>query len=156
MKTLINDELEIVYPEGFHEMNETEKKEHNITDKNGSFCLSDEERHIIITVFWKNAGGLISALVKPHDAVVNMEKAVSGQMQKFGYKFDEFIVREAGDKTADGYRYDYKVDGLEMSGESFIVKNSRTFYYIHSYYRTALKEESLKVLDEIFGSLIWK
>ena len=33
--------------------------------------------------------------------------------------------------------------------------NRNTFYYLHFYYRTALKEESMAVVDEILQSASW-
>ena len=36
-----------------------------------------------------------------------------------------------------------------MSAEMLVVKQKKNVYYIHFYYRTANKEESLAVLDEI-------
>ena len=43
-----------------------------------------------------------------------------------------------------------------MAGESLYLKNRNTFYYIHCYFRDALRDASLPVLDEIFGTVNWK
>jgi hypothetical protein len=42
-----------------------------------------------------------------------------------------------------------------MSGMSLSMKNRNTFYYIHMYYRSALKDESLPVLETILDSVVW-
>jgi hypothetical protein len=42
-----------------------------------------------------------------------------------------------------------------MSGMSLSVKNKNTFYYFHMYYRSALKDQSLPVLEDILNSVAW-
>ena len=77
-------------------------------------------------------------------------------MGKFGYHLEGFMTREIGGKTADGYRYTYKVQDIGMMGESLSVKSGSNFYYIHSYLRQELREESLSVLDGIFETATWE
>ena len=39
-----------------------------------------------------------------------------------------------------------------MTGESFVFKSGRTFYYFHLYARTALLEKALPVWEEMLSS----
>ena len=47
-----------------------------------------------------------------------------------------------------------KVTIQDIADECGINRN--TFYYIHCYFRDALRDASLPVLDEIFGTVNWK
>ena len=107
-------------------------------------------------IYRKPANPFVAMLVGSAEVSRNMEAKVRKPMSKFGYKLEEFITREVGGKTADGYRYTYNVKGTGMIGESLSVKAGSNFYYIHSYFREELRQESLKVLDEIFGNVTWK
>ena len=94
----------------------------------------------------KNPGGILAK---------SMEGQMAQAMKAFQYKLVEFTARTPGGKEAEGFRYDYTVQDTGMSGESLCVKNRNTFYYLHFYYRTALKEESMAVVDEILQSASW-
>ena len=59
-------------------------------------------------------------------------------------------------RAADGFRYTYQVQEIVMAGESLSVKSGSNFYYIHSYFREELREESLKLLDQIFADVTWE
>ncbi len=77
-------------------------------------------------------------------------------MKASGYKLNGFTVKSVGGKEADGFIYDYAVQGTEMTGETFSLKNGNTYYYIHCYVRSALKNESFEIVDNILGTAKWK
>ena len=91
---------------------------------------------------WKKTNGFVAKLLNTKDIVKKMEAGIRNPMQQYGYHLEEFLSLEAGGKNADGYRYSYTVQETGMSGESLCIKNKNTFYYIHCYYRTELKEIS--------------
>ena len=152
----LNNDLCFSYPEGFQQMSREDLGRHKFIEEAPGFCVHDEERHIMISVSWRQANPFVAMLVGSAEVSRNMEAKVRKPMSKFGYKLEEFITREVGGKTADGYRYTYNVKGTGMIGESLSVKAGSNFYYIHSYFREELRKESLKVLDEIFGNVTWK
>lgn len=152
----LNGELTLSYPDGFHVMTEEELRKHKFFEGAPGFSIEDPDRHMILSVSWRQANPFVAMLAGTADVARNMEARIRKPMTKFGYKSEGFLKREIGGREADGFRYSYEVQGIGMSGESLSVKNGSCFYYIHSYYRTALKEESLAVLDEIFQNAGWK
>lgn len=153
---LLNNELNLTYPDGFHEMGKEELSRQTFYDTAPDWSISDPDRHMVIAISWKRTNGLLAKLLNTKDMAVKMEAKIKVPMQQYGYRLEGFVAREPGGRRGDGYRYVYEVQDTGMSGESIYLKNGNTFYYIHSYYRTSLKEDSLAVLDGIFDSFSWK
>lgn len=148
--------MNLNYPDGFKVMTEKDLKQYNYFDEAPGFCIHDQDRHIMISISWRQANPFVAMLASSADIAKNMEAKIRKPMNKYGYKLEGFMTRTVSGKTADGYRYTYAVKGIGMIGESLSLKNGSNFYYIHSYIRQELREESLKVLGEIFGNVSWE
>ena len=119
------------------------------------WCINDADRHIMISVSWKKIPGIFARMLKIKDVAKSMEGQMAQVMKAYDYRLDDFISRSPGGKEAEGFRYQYKVQDNDMTGMSFGMKNKNTFYYSHIYYRSALKEESVPVIEEILKSASW-
>jgi hypothetical protein len=109
----------------------------------------------MVSVAWKQAPGLFAKMLKVKDVAKSMEAQMGKAMKAYEYGLEEFVSRTPGGKEAEGFRYQYKVQETAMSGMSLSVKNKNTFYYFHMYYRSALKDQSLPVLEDILNSVAW-
>ena len=154
--TQLNNEMNLQYPDGFKIMSEEELRKHKFYEEAPGFCINDPDRHIVLSVSWRQANPFVAMLAGTKEVAQSMESKIRKPMRKFGYRLEEFMTREVGGKPADGYRYTYTVQGTGMMGESLSVKSGSNFYYIHSYFRQELKEDSLKMLDEIFAAVTWE
>ena len=152
---VLNEELELTYPEGFHVMDEKEMSELHFLEEGAGLCLSDPQRHIILTVGWKNAG-LAGMMLNAKDAAKKAESAVAGAMKPFGIRSYGLEEGTVGGKKSYSFRYEYTAKETGMTGVTHTVKSGNTFYYFNYYGRTELNGESLPVLEEILGSVIWK
>lgn len=152
---LLNNELNLSYPDGFHVMSREELSGFNYYSEAPGWCINDADRHIMISVSWKKIPGIFARMLKIKDVAKSMEGQMAQVMKAYDYRLDDFISRSPGGKEAEGFRYQYKVQDNDMTGMSFGVKNKNTFYYIHIYYRSALKEESVPVIEEILKSASW-
>jgi hypothetical protein len=94
-------------------------------------------------------------MLKVKEIAKSMEAQMGKAMKAYEYGLEEFVSRIPGGKEAEGFCYQYKVQETAMSGMSLSMKNRNTFYYIHMYYRSALKDESLPVLETILDSIVW-
>ena len=153
-QTVLNQELKVTIPDGFHEMSEAEHGNLNLLKEAPDWCISDPDRHILLSVAWKKQS-LASMLLSSGDVAENMEKSLRKPMAAYGYKLEGFLEESLDGTTASGFRYSYTAQGIGMTGESFSVKKGKTFYYIHCYLRSEFLEESLPVLKEIFASWKW-
>ena len=150
---LLNNSLKLPCPEGFHVMDEEERSELNIMGNGPCVCLSDPERHIIVSIGWQQVGGLTSLLLKSGDIVKNSEKAIRKSMQAYGYQLEGFLQHSIAGNNADGFVYIYEAKGVPMYAQSCAMKVGKVFYYFHFYARQELREESLKVWEEILDSV---
>ena len=156
METMtLNGQLTITAPDGFHEMDEAERSKLNFYGEPANCCISDPDRHIIITAAWKTSG-FAALVLSARENIKKMEQAVKKPMAPYGYKLEEFFTDSVGGVTADGFRYSYTAQEVPMNCEIRCVKKGKTFYYIHCYMRTALLTESRKVIREMLTQGEWR
>lgn len=155
MKTMaLNHEVRFSCPDGFHVMDAEERSKLNFYEEGEGECLSDPERHIIISIGWKHLQGL-AALAGAANAAKTMEKAISKPMQQFGYRLVKMKDSVLDGEPVKGFCYEYEAQGISMVGESLACKRNKTMYYLHVYYRKELQEESASVWEDIFASMRW-
>lgn len=154
MKTVIfNDELKVGYPEGFHVMDEEELKEISILENGPLICLKDPDRHMIVTVACKKVGGFASFVLNQKDIAKKMEGFVGSAQKEYGYRLCDFIMRNAGDRLADGFCYNYEAEGMEMYAEALTLKRGKKIFYFYLYAREELRKKSIQVWEEILASV---
>ena len=153
--TVLNSRLQLSVPEGFRRMEPQELEKYAFGGQVPAFALSDPERHMIITAGWKEAGALAAFFLSAKDMARNTEARLRQPMLAFGYRPRGSVSRDAGGKKAAGYTYTYKAQDTAMAGETLIVKDGKTFYYLYCYMREALQEENGEVWKEIIRSARW-
>ncbi|MCR4951524.1 MAG: hypothetical protein K6A40_09410 [Solobacterium sp.] len=141
-------------PEGFIEADEAMKQQMNTPWGAPQYLLQDPDRHMIISLASRQTGGLTALLAGNVEEVVrNMEPKVAKAMQSFGYRQGSFLERTVADTKAYGFSYEYTAQNTGMSSETYMMKNEKTYYYFHVYYRTELKDESLPVWNAVLDSM---
>ena len=120
---LLNNELKLTCPEGFREMSKEELSGYNFYSEAPGWCVNDADRHIMVSVSWKQVPGLFAKMLKVKDVAKSMEGQMAQAMKAFQYKLVEFTARTPGGKEAEGFRYDYTVQDTGMSGESVFALN---------------------------------
>ena len=154
--TVLNEVLEISYPDSFRIMTAEEISQLNYYKKAPNWCIKDEENHILINISWKKAGVLSSLILNEKDMIKSMDKCLSRQMQSYGYKSRGYKTEVISGKKAQAYSYTYEVGGTGMTGESISVKKGRMFYFIYTYARTENEETNAKIISDILASLSFK
>lgn len=156
MNTVVSgDALTLSYPDGFHVMDSTEKSSLQFLGDASGECLSDPERHILISIGRKPIGGISSLLVSAKDAAKKAEAGIQKSMQQYGYQLNGFTAKGAGGEQAEGFSYEYEAQGIGMYAESYVIKHDRTLFYLNFYARKELLSESLEVWNEILSSAKW-
>ena len=153
---LINDKLHVRFPDGFQEMSREERAALKDHSGNHGISLKSTEHHIILSIGWTRVDGIrgvFSKMLRGKDPVQNAEDCYKKQMRSFGYRTQERLTREIAGVLAEGLRFCYSAQGIEMTGETYVFEKDRTLYYFHCYYRTQLSEESLPVLSSILDSV---
>ena len=150
---IVNEELTMNGPEGFHIMTEEEMAQLKYFDK-PMWLITDPDRHMIFTVSWRKSG-LAALLLKPKDIIKKMETQLGKAMKPYDYGFQSFLQADMGGQPAEGFLYAYNSKGIDMCGAAFSVKKGKTFYYIYCYMREELLAESRPVLEEIMHGASW-
>ena len=152
---VLNQELRITYDETFHELTEEEIAKMNFLSDKPQLCLSDPERHILITAGHRQINGFSAMMLNVKDIAKKSQEQVRGAMKNLGYTEEQIREVNIGGRKAEGFRFGYTADGIEMSGETIVLKSGRTLYYINCYYRTALKADSEPAIRQILESASW-
>ena len=71
----IHHELEIAYPDGFHLMSAEELQQAYKSDYPNMWGIRDEDRHIIIAIFWKESNELLTKLVNAKSQAKRVENS---------------------------------------------------------------------------------
>lgn len=154
-QVILGDKLTLSYPDGFHVMDSAEKSSMQFFGGSTGECLSDPERHILIYIGWKPIGSMSSLLINAKDASKKMEASIRKPLQNYGYHLDGFAAKDVRGEQAEGFRYEYGSQGIDMYGESYAIKHERKLYYLNFYARRELLEESLDVWSMILSSAKW-
>ena len=151
----INNELELSIPEDFYEMSEAETAGLRIGSNGESICLKAPDRHMVISIGWKK-NGLLSKLLNGGDFVSELDSCYRKSMKPFGYRRTDDISREIDGVRAEGIRYEYQAQDIDMTGESMGLKKDNELYYFHVYYRTMYSDTSRDTWKEILDSAKWQ
>ena len=152
---VLNEILSITYPDGFHVMSGEELGSISFYKEAPKWSISDPERHMILSVYWRPNKGFFGRLADEKDVEETVEGSTRKLMKPYGYKLQEQSARKIGGEEGEGFRFTYKVQDIEMTGETVIIQKDNSTYYFYCYYRTELQEESQKTLNEIADAVVW-
>ncbi len=97
METVVlNNEMQLSYPDGFHVMSEEELSKMTFYGEAPGWCISDPERHIDLSVSWKKTNGLFAKILNTREIAKNMEAQIRKPMGQYGYRLDSFLEKELG------------------------------------------------------------
>ena len=151
---LLNNTLQINVPEGFQTM-DPEAASAKLIEKGEGVCLSNPDRHILMTIGWKTLGRFTGFLLKEKDLEKNMESSILNAMKPFQCHNDGPCTQNIGGQEARGFCYHYIAQDTEMSAASILLRREKTVYYFHLYTRTALVQENTALWEELLTTARW-
>lgn len=149
---LLNSELRLHCPDGFSILDAEERESICFTEQGPGICLSDPERHILVSVAWKKINGFSALILSNRDLVKQMEAVARQSMRPFGYDSGGKVTRTIAGKECGGFCYTYTAQSTDMYGESLLLRCGKTIYYFHLYARESLKEESLPIWKDLLAA----
>lgn len=153
MHNLSFHRIGLYYPDGFHIMDEEESGSLKFLGEGERICLSDPERHMLVCIGWKQVGSIVSHLIGTKNLAKDMEQRVRRPMKQFGYRMGGFSKKKLGGKEALGFSYEYTAQGIDMTGESYVIKIGKEIYSFHVYIRTELKSECFSVWEKMLQNI---
>ena len=152
----ISEELTMSFPDSFRVMGEEEYDRLRFIAEGAGICLSDQEKHSVASIGWKQIGAFAGFLLNLKDLSGNMERSIREAMAAFQFSQTGAPERKIGGIPARGIRFRYRAeDGTEMAGESLVLKRGKAVYYFHFYTREALEEENLAVWEGALDTAKW-
>ena len=151
-KELINNRLELVRPEGFRVMDHEELKQAYGIDYDCMWGMRDEERHIILSVFWKVSNKLISKLGTAKLVADESQKAMRRRYRKAGYHSNGLFETEVAGNKAWGFSYGYTPDGPAQSCETVVVKDGTCCYTVLYHTREECAQANRAIYEEVLAS----
>ena len=155
MELILNDELQLQYPDGFHILSDEERSKLNILEDGEWVGLSEPDLHILVTLACKKINGFASMMLNEQDLVRKMEKQVSKFMRPFAFRKREDKRCLIGGRKACGFGYEYTSQGIDMYAESYLIKKKNTIYYFHFYSRKTLEKDCLPVWMDMLERMTW-
>lgn len=147
----VNNEVNLVYPDGFNEMGEEELTRYFNTpaDRWGVFNADD---HILLSVNWKKAG--FKRLFT--DAESYMIEVESGMLRNLlNYQRITDYKMKIGKQKAYGVRFEYRVKDMALVQVCDIVafKYKKKFYTVYFVTRKVNATANLPAFQEILKSI---
>ncbi|MCR4841457.1 MAG: hypothetical protein K5848_07960 [Lachnospiraceae bacterium] len=150
---LINNELNVPCPAGFHVMDEKERSKYKMTGKGEYVGLSNPDIHMMITVGVKKLNAFIKLLLKPKDFAKGMRNCIVKGNKPYGIKAEELKDLTLAGAPAKGFSYTYTVRDIAMTGRAYAVFTDNTVYYVYQYVRTEFDEEFKDVFENFLKEL---
>jgi hypothetical protein len=153
---IVNDELSFNCPDGFHRLSSEEIGKYNLANDQPGCVLRDEERHIIVSLAWKQLNPLLALFLNVRELIGRMAEYVAEANKDYGYVQGEFFTGSIAQKKSAGFDYSYRAGETAMDARMIMVRNRRTVYYLYFYFRSQNRQESLAVIEPIISSMNWK
>ena len=123
MKSIeINGELMLPCPDDFTSMTKEDLDRAYTSDGPGRAGIRDAERHVMITVLWQRYNPILARLADMKTMARRNEQLTSKGYAGHDYRLDSFFSREVCGKTAEGYRFTYRVGDTAQEVETVLIK----------------------------------
>lgn len=156
MKKIIIKDLVLFYPDEFVLLGEEETNQMKFYNDSKGICIKSDDRHMIITVGYKEVNILVNLIISRKDLVKNTLADISSAMKEYDFKFINIISSIADDKEINGFSYEYISENIPMYGEAYIIKRNNNIYYLYLYSRKDNLDTNLDIWKDIINNLKWE
>ena len=152
-KAKVNDLFSIEVPEGFHTMSEEELRKAYRDDNPNRWGMWDQERHVMVTVMWKEYSRLLMMLADVKAICRKNEQIAAKGYGNNGYECGGFFSVNVDGEKAEGYRFSYCVDGVVQSAETILFKLGKTIFTVTCGGRRENQETDRELFDRIIDGI---
>ena len=147
----VNEAMEVEVPNGFYVLSAEELRLAYQSEDPNRWGMRDKERHIILTVMWKEYRGRPVLFLPGLKSVCKKNEQLNcKEYSGHGYRCDGFFSLSVDRQPAEGYRFSYRVGDVEQSAETILVRYGRTIYSI----TFAGRAENKAADKEVFAGII--
>ena len=119
-EAIINNEIKLKYPDHYEVLNEEKLRELYKNDDSNRWAVRNTEEHVTISVLWQGYNKVLAALADLKTTAKRNEQLMSNGLRSYGYKCNGYISDYVCGQTAQGYCYEYEIEGI-----------SQHYYYSH-------------------------
>ena len=150
---LLNDELSVGIPIGFHVMDREEEMRvfQDLTDDR--WAIWDTHRHIIISIMWHVSNKFLVRFASTKDLIQRVEKKASKAYRANGYQAGEPYETQVCGTDGHAIRYEYEIGGVAQVSEVHIFKHEASCYTVYYYARKDAERKSRKVFQQVLDSM---
>lgn len=153
VKALINNEVILSYPEGFEEMDREALKEVFLDDNPNRWGIKDEKRHMIITVLWNRVRMITAVITGPGTIADSAEHKMRTSLSRSRYKCNGFEQKKVSGRNANGFTYEYVLEGAEQIGEVLVFQNVNCYYTLYAYALKENRKVARMIIDSVEDSI---
>lgn len=149
----VNGTIAIQVPEGFRVM---DKEELNsaYNDVNGNrWGMTDETRHITVSIFWHRSNPLLSVLADSKDICRSTETKLRRAMKDYGYSLDRFYTIKICGKDVFCFCHRYELRSIGYVSDVCTIKLGRDCYTLYLYSREENEAENRRTIEDIVDSI---
>ncbi len=148
-QAVINQEITLTWPEGFHVMDGEELRELYQNDDTKRWGIRDKTRHLIITILWEDYSSLLIKLSDIKAVARKNEKMSARGYRDHGYRREGFFSMSVDGRQAEGYRFSYRIGEADQSGQTLLFKVKNRIYSISCIGRSEKAEEDRALFERI-------
>ena len=152
-EAIINNEIRLYYPENYVILNEEELRELYKNDDPNRWVVRNKDEHIAIAVLWQGYNRALTALADLKATAKRNEQLMKNGLHGYSYKSNGFISQEVCNQTAQGYCYEYEVEGISQHARTLLFKVGRNIYGITCYTCGPMSEYAADLFNQILASV---
>ena len=152
-KATVNGLMSIEIPEGFHTMSAEKLRQAYRDDNPDRWGMWDQERHVMVTVMWKEYSRLMMMLADVKAICRKNEHMAAKGYAGNGYECGGFFSANVDGEKAEGYRFSYRIDDVELSAETILFKLEKTIFTVTFASRRENRETDRELIDRIIAGI---
>ena len=153
MTEIINNEISIGIPDGFHVMSEEELTKVYVTKDPKRWGIWDNDRHVIISVLWQDLNAFTAMLADIDAAAVRNEQLTKKGYEGHDYAMEGFHDADISGSHARGYSFTYRIQDISQRVDTLLFKAGRRIYSIYCIGRNENREQDHELFEEILKTV---
>ncbi len=122
-------------------------------DEPNRWGMWDQERHVMVTVMWKEYPRLLMMMTDLKGICRKNEQMAGRGYAANGYECGGFFSVDVDGEKAEGYRFSYRIGDVEQSAETILFKLEKTVFSITFGGRKENRDADRELFDRIIAGI---
>ena len=153
MTEIINQEISIGVPDGFHIMSQEELTKVYVTNDPNRWGIWDHDRHVIISILWQDLNAFTAMLADIDAAAVKNEQLTKKGYEGHDYVMEGFHDADISGSHARGYSFTYRIQDIIQHVDTLLFKANKRIYSINFIGRNENREQDHELFEEVLKTV---